>query len=305
MHCTQRVHRFVLGVFGHLRCTHSDHRKSLQTTDGDGIHFNTAGSEVYSEGMCRLIVNVIHLLHELNQRERAPQRSDSSVPQRIAAHQADIIINRDDVNTSLWPAADMPWQQRPVRVLLDSCSDAHVVPSESAFITRSTPDLPSIGVGRDGVKVEFTAMGVVAIGLRVMNEESGAEENIGLLLDKAYLPAAGQASTCIISTGRLFEKQGIEIFLNGDNRLVMGRYSHRFNNVNFSATASAVLAQDPPRSLHAKTVRVHLTGVPKHTTLRAGHLRLGHASSSQAAPAAPPSAAAAAPLAAPAAPPSA
>ena len=66
MHCTQRVHRFVLGVFGHLRCTHSDHKKSLQTTDGDGIHFNTAVSEVYSEGMCRLIVNVIHLLHELN-----------------------------------------------------------------------------------------------------------------------------------------------------------------------------------------------------------------------------------------------
>ena len=121
-------------------------------------------------------------------------------------------------------------------------------------------------------------MGVVAIGLRVMNEESGAEENIGLLLDKAYLPAAGQASTCIISTGRLFEKQGIEIFLNGDNRLVMGRYSHRFNNVNFSPSAYAVLAQGPPRSLHAKTVRVHLTGVPKHTTLRAGHLRLGHAS---------------------------
>ena len=114
------------------------------------------------------------------------------MPQHIAAHQADILINREDVYTSLWSAADIPWQQRPVRVLLDSCSDTHVIPSESAFITRSTPDLPSIGVGRDGVKVEFTAMGVVAIGLRVMNQESGAEENIGLLLDKAYLPAAGQ-----------------------------------------------------------------------------------------------------------------
>ena len=279
MHCTSRAYPVVLAAFGSLKCKHPDgHEKSLRTTDSDGVHFNTADPEVYTEGMCRLIAYVAHLLLRLTQKGQAAPSSSSPAPPRVATHQAEIVIDRGDVSTSLWSAADIPWQRQPVRILLDSCSDAHIIPSASAFITSSAPDLKSIGVGRAGVKVEFTAMGVVAIGLRVTNEETGAMQNIALLLDKAYLPAEGQANTCIISTGRLYEMQGIEIFLNDDNRLVMGRYSHQFSNINFSPTAAAMLASGPPRSLNAMTVRVHLTGVPKHTSLRAGHLRLGHAS---------------------------
>ena len=118
-------------------------------------------------------------------------------------------------------------------------------------------------------------MGTVLIGLPMMSP-SGETVPMAVMIEKAYLPKKGQSSLCILSTGRLFEKQGIKIMLNGVNILEIGEYSYKFGTRNYSPFLTATIPDSQGGSSRPR-VSVHVTGVPRHTTLRAGHLRLGHA----------------------------
>ena len=119
-------------------------------------------------------------------------------------------------------------------------------------------------------------MGTVLIGLP-MTAPSGETIPMAVMIEKAYLPKKGQSSLCILSTGRLFEKQGIKITLNDVNRLEIGEYSYKFGTRNYSPFITATIPDSQGGDSRPR-VSVHVTGVPRHTTLRAGHMRLGHAS---------------------------
>jgi hypothetical protein len=124
--------------------------------------------------------------------------------------------------------------------------------------------------------VEFVAMGSrVLMGLS-MTAKSGEQVPKGVLIEKTYLPKKGHSSMNIISTGRWFEMQGVKIFLNDVRKLEIGEFTHDFNLMNYSPYIVVKTAENQ-RGENQPHIRVHLTGVPKHTMLRAAHLRLGHA----------------------------
>ena len=51
------------------------------------------------------------------------------------------------------------WSRRPFRLLLDSCSDAHIISEKSAFLFLVAPDVKEIEVGKQGESVGFAGMG--------------------------------------------------------------------------------------------------------------------------------------------------
>ena len=53
------------------------------------------------------------------------------------------------------------WSRRPFRLLLDSCSDAHIISEKSAFLFLVAPDVKEIEVGKQGESVGFAGMGPV------------------------------------------------------------------------------------------------------------------------------------------------
>jgi hypothetical protein len=162
------------------------------------------------------------------------------------------------------------------KALLDSGADAHIWIDPEAYITLEPPDIPSIAVGKEGEKVEFVAMGTVLMGMS-MTAKSGEQVPKGVLIKKAYLPKKGHSAINIISTGRWFEMQGVKIFLNDVMKLEIGEsFTHDFSKMNYSPYIVVKTAGNQ-RGENQPHVRVHLTGVPKHTMLRAAHLRLGHA----------------------------
>jgi hypothetical protein len=144
-----------------------------------------------------------------------------------------------------------------------------------AYLTLGPPDIPSIGVGKDGEKVDFIAMGTVLMGM-TMTTKNGDQVPKGMLIEKAYLPAKGHSAINIISTGRWFEMQRVKIFLNDVMKLEIGDFTHDFSAMNYSPCI-VVKTPEIQRGSDELQLRVHLTGVPKHTMLRAAHLRLGHA----------------------------
>ena len=61
--------------------------------------------------------------------------------------------------TSLFDAQLGSWQPKSSVVLLDSCSDAHIIFEPSAFLYVVPSDIPAILVGKEGESVSFAGMG--------------------------------------------------------------------------------------------------------------------------------------------------
>ena len=200
------------------------------------------------------------------------RRASDWVPRQIAPK--NMMIDGRNAESSLVDINQFKWEKKTKRFLLDSCADMHICNDPGAFLTFGPPDLAQVGVGKAGEYVKFEGMGTIVIGMAV-EHASGEKSAMGLLIEKAYKPMPGHSSTNIISTGRIFEMQSVEFWPNATNRLVLGEYHHDFSLQNFSPY---ILAAVPMKSESNKQVNVHITGVPRHTTLRAAHLRLGHAS---------------------------
>ena len=270
--CTKKVFPLVMNKFGSLKTSMKAGSLSKPRLGESGA-FSTAGSEVYTPAMCEMLAEVAHELLktrrswaevvsspsrrlgdelEAEQVETAMRASASEAakeshqngttmaPVSVSAHGWDFEINARDASTSMIDPSKFKWKSKPVHILLDSCSDAHIFCDRDAFITYLKPDLPAITVGKEGEQVEFEAMGTVLIGLP-MTSPSGETVPMAVMIEKAYLPKRGQSSLCILSTGRLFEKQGIKITLNGMNILEIGEYSYKFGTRNYSPFVTATI----------------------------------------------------------------
>ena len=119
-----------------------------------------------------------------------------------------------------------------------------------------------------------------------------------MLIEKAYLPKKGHASLNILSTGRLFKRQGICIEENGIDKLRVADRVVPFMRRNYSPVVKVIVpgesassvwsTQGEAQSLGPETTsielediqvqecNVHIRGAPRHVGLQVLHKRLGH-----------------------------
>ena len=102
-------------------------------------------------------------------------------------------------------------------VLLDSCSDEHIIFERSSFLYILPSGIPSMLVGKDGEPVFLQGMGPITLKAHLSSGNSKR-----LMSDKAYLPALGDATQSILSTGRIWKMQGIDFKPDGDSSLAVG-----------------------------------------------------------------------------------
>ena len=224
-HCTPKIFPLVMRRFGSLKVSPML-GKSLKG-GADGMQFATKGSEVYTTGMCKMIADLTQ------EYTRLLLSSTSETPSKQMAHQMELRIDAQNANTSLVKAGNYKWKAKTSKALLDSCADAHIWIDQDAYLNLMPPDIPSIGVGKDGEKVEFVAMGTVMMGMS-LTSRNGDQEPTGVIIERAYLPKKGHSAINIISTGRWFEMQGVKIYLNDVNKLEIGEFTHEFSTMNYS-----------------------------------------------------------------------
>jgi hypothetical protein len=164
------------------------------------------------------------------------------------------------------------WQATDSHVLLDSCSDAHLIFDRKAFLYIVPSDIPAILVGKEGESVSFQGMGPALLKVRVEGIEGVTTR--GLILDKAYLPTAGHSTQNIISTGRLFLVQGFDFSPNLDVRLFAPSIKISASLRNFSPFVSCQLFDSGGSPL---VMNSHMTGQPKKSdSYKLVHVRYAH-----------------------------
>jgi hypothetical protein len=190
-HCTPKIYPLVMRKFGSLKVSPMLGKSLKGGADRAGVQFATKGSEVYTPGMCKMIV-------ELAQEYTRQLLSTAiKLPSKQMAHQMELRIGAQNANTSLVKASEYGWRPKTSKALLDSGADAHIWIDRDAYLTLEPPDIPFIGVGKDGEKVDFIAMGTVLMGM-TMTAKNGDQVPKGMLIEKAYLPKKGYSAINII-----------------------------------------------------------------------------------------------------------
>ena len=279
--CTKPFASSAAVVLG-KRCDHpSDFHGSLRSDLREKLHFATKTSGVYSSGVCLGLVRVSKEGFLAQAKERSSQaaavrlHSIKSIPSKFK--QLGVVVeglSASAPESGLFDVSLGSWMRSKSPVLLDSCSDAHMVFERSSFLWVVPSDLPSILVGKEGECVTFAGMGPVM--LKVFLEGVGWK---GLMLDKAYLPKDGDASQNIISTGRIWKYQGIDFKPNGMSGLIVNGMRMAAEMRNFSPYLSCHLFDAGGEAVQMMS---HMTGAPKKKdSYKLAHIRYGHAHDEQ------------------------
>ena len=197
-------------------------------------------------------------------REDECTRALRELGRRLMAMQAS--MSKASPSASLFEAGLVTWDSRPVTLLLDTCSDVHIVRDRAAFVTLRPPELAHVNTGKAGARVEFEGMGLVAVGIRCTDGHVR-----GVLLLDAYLPKEGEAPCNIVSMGRLWEEQGLYLGGRDDMTLYLGDFKAKHGQRHFSPVIPAVHMQ-----WTGQTCNTHTTGTPRNATLKLAHLRFAH-----------------------------
>ena len=165
--CTPKVFPHVMNKFGSLKTSMQAGSLNKPRLSESGA-FSTAGSKAYTPAMCKMLAEVAHELLKTRRswaeivfspsrrlgdeleaeqvasamRASAPKAShqgtstqSNAEPASANAHGWEFEINVRDASTSMVDPSKFKWKSRPVNVLLDSCSDAHIFCDRDAFIT--------------------------------------------------------------------------------------------------------------------------------------------------------------------------
>ena len=173
-----------------------------------------------------------------------------------------------------------------MHMLLDSGSDAHIIPERSCFVSTTEPDVRYVKVGKEGQYLHFEAMGPCLVGVLLEATESQPQRVACLLLDKCYLPRSGDGNTFIMSTGRAWSTQGLIAWEAGVDELCVGSQFVKFSRRNFSPVMKILIPEKCPELNISLSLGGcfghHLTGAPKASkspgkaTYRLRHLRMLH-----------------------------
>ena len=169
---TPKVFPLVMNKFGSLKMSIQTGSLNKPRVSESGA-FSTAGSEEFTSTMCKMLAEVAQELLktrrswaeivstppnrlgnalEAEQLESAirasapaPSLPITTAPASVSAHGWEFEINARDASTSMVDPSKFKWKSKPVHILLDSCSDAHIFCDRDAFITylKSGTCLPS------------------------------------------------------------------------------------------------------------------------------------------------------------------
>ena len=255
---------------------------SLKGKTADG-RYATQGSEAFNAKLCHILARGWGAaLQGSNARHRTiipsapvPPPAESTPSFKHASFQS--FAHQYDPESCLLSSRGIEWHASPVPLLQDSGSDANIIISKSAFIPGlMRPAVPDrIGVGKSGQCVEFQAMGPAILG--VQTSLNSKQQLQALFIERAYLPVEGHSKTNIISTGRIFATQGIDVQPN-QRRVIIGNYTIPIHLRFYSPYVFVLMPKlIPARVITPDTMQAssHMLGSPA-LSLKLAHLRLGH-----------------------------
>ena len=270
---TTRLHRSMMEFLGPLHCDgRHRHTRNLLTVNGDGTRFETEGSEEYTSGLCKLYAAAIL---------KGSLPDVTLTCNAISADAPTITLNKEHPENALF-FGKVEFSRPATIMLLDSGSDAHIVPRPECYLSMQKPDLGRVRVGKEGQYLHFRAMGPCLVGILLKATKTKPQRVAAFVLDKCYLPEEGDGNTFIMSTGRAWMTQGIRVWEAGVDELCIGEHTAKFARRNFSPVIKILVpAQKPALRITldmAGCFGHHVTGAP-HTSAsswRLKHWRLVH-----------------------------